>query len=416
MQDFVKMRYFWLMLCMGLVMPLCMPAFAQEDEEEEGEDEAEEAVDPDAWKKERAELVKKINAEVKKRTSAIVTHQKIVGFIDANAGAYEKGIVKMLTNERGNFYAREVQAWKKKGLPRYPNLSIVPYEVHAWVYPIAVSKLDTAKIKAELEAFLQAKFRGAYPEESEKALYGRGREKYKMIEVVEGKPNPLVKFKLRGGKGIYTEVEGRLLQVTGERLRVSTRWINRVDLDDETSALFYKEVNDRFVKEYVEQEQRKYKALLESFVSDWTSYLLPDRLMKENYIPVNYLIPNIKTRRPDTVLRRSPNLKNWTTRKEFEQKIYKTAYDLEKGKQQKKVEQEFYTKATEHECSENYEYVKEAKEWMPNSVAVAYREQKQAEAEAAKAARQGAGGPDGMGGPGMGSEPGMAPGPGEPPR
>lgn len=395
MQEFFKTRKFWLMLCVSLMLPLLM---AQAQEEEEGEEEGEEEVDPNEWKKEREEIYKAIKAEVKKRVEAKVSYTKIVKDVSGRAKAFEDKLKPRLVAQRQEYVRIQSNRWKETYLHAYPKFDYTKILIPAWTWPTPAPKQTPEKLKSNLEARLEKEFRKAYPEKSVNELTEEGQKKYVMVKVVDGQPKPEVSFKLRGGKGVNTRVGGKLHQVTAERLRVGSRWINRMDLDDETSAMFYEDVNERFVKEYVQLEQRKYSAALENFKADWVMYLLPDELMADGYIPTSYMV------KPEQ--RESPNLKVWISRKEFLQNIYNFLYKMETNKQTPIVEKEYFLHAADkYNFAENYEYVKEAKEWMPNTVAADYRAAQEAKLEEEKRRQQG-------GEPGM--DGGMGPGPGMP--
>lgn len=395
MQEMFKTRLFWLMLCISLLLPLCVVTAQDEGDDDDDDDAAE--VNPDDWKKERAEIEKAITAEVKKRVEAKVTYQKIVEDIGKRADVFEKRLKPGLLAQRKAFLTKESARWKKDFGLAYPKVDYDNIVIPKWVWPIKGEMPTSEKLKEALEKMLEESFRAANPEKSEKELTKEGHEKYKMVRIVPGEPEPFVTLKLRAGKGTNTKAEGRLSAVTPEHLRVGIRWINRLDLDEETCGMFYKDVNERLVKDYVYLEQRKYRAMLESFVVEWVMYLLPDELMKHNYIPLDYL-------RSDR-LRVSPNMKKWVLRKDMIKRAYDFQYKREYDKQMKIVEPDFFKHATEKfGYEENYEYVKEKKEWMPNTVAAAFREEQQRKLEAEKNKQQGRMGPEGM-------PEGMPPGP-----
>ena len=176
--------------------------------------------------------------------------------------------------------------------------------------------------------------------------------------------------------------------------------LTRKDLSEETQALFYKDVNDKYVQEYVDDEIRKYNALREGFVVDWTELLLPNALIFSNYVPNVYLTIDPKTKKPEKVIRQSTNLKKWITRVEYEGTIYKTQYEAEKKRITPGVEKEFYEHAAEKELySENFIYREKDKEWVPESVA-AERDAAEQAAEANQNQNGGMEGPDGMPEPG----------------
>ncbi|MBQ7652187.1 MAG: hypothetical protein IJS15_14595, partial [Victivallales bacterium] len=397
-------------------------------------------LDPNEWKAKRDEIAAMIRKEVVARAQKIVTHDKIVnvgfnneinalrGIIDVSvienkpglkyglkndADAFERKLYNELKRQRDYFYKTELKKWENNMMPKYPKFDFQPKQPPTWSVPIPKPPKKLEQLKEEMEQKLEKIFTDAYRLKSEEELFAEGREKFKLITITEDNPRPYVKFTLRGGKGSNTAVEGVLQRITGERLQVQGRWIIRSDLDFETQAMLYKDANNKKIKDYVDTEIRKYNAIKDNFVSDWTMYLLPDEYMQNYYIPIDYLVKN-KKQQYFTVLRQSTNVKKWMSRYDYENFIYNTLLEKVKKAISHGVEVEFYTHAKDKDLySENFEYVADLKEWMPNSVAQAHREEQQ---RALQQQQNGEMGPDGGMGPDFGPGPGPGPDGGPGPR
>ncbi|MBR0457616.1 MAG: hypothetical protein IJJ26_00115 [Victivallales bacterium] len=303
-------QVFWMVLCAGLVTPMALPAQEAEEGAPQQQQEAQAEAD-DEWKEERKELEKKIRQMTDEWLKKNVTKPILT-----------KGLALR---------------WR----------AIKP----AWSWPLLKPKRSLAAVREDLEKRMEAQYRKENREPTVKELTEAGREKYKMYQVGD-----IVKFKIRDGKGVNTIVEGRLTSVSFDFLRIGQRFVNRVDMDNETLALFYKDINDQMVDEYVKHEQRVYAAKLGNFVDENVQEQLAGEILKEGYVP-KQMKPNAE---------RSPNLARWETREEFMDKLYKKVYEEMKARKTKEFEEKVYKEA-------EYVYVKEAKEWMPVDVAETYR-------------------------------------------
>ena len=391
-------RSFWLVLGLLFLVP-SFAMIAQEADDEDDEEQAEQ-VDPNAWKAARDEIAKAIRIEVDKRVRQKVKHENIVRDLNLGTKLYEDAMRKNYDAQIASFITLEKMKWERNMIAAsYPNvMARNEFKVFApplWKYPVDKPKAPMEMIKSEIEKNLDKLFVKVYPLKTTGELEKEGRKKYPLIELTEDNPRPHVRFTLREGFGTNANVEGRLQKINSERLQVQTahgtRMLTRKDLSEETQALFYKDVNARYVQDYVDDEIRKYAALREGFVADWTQLILPNALIVSGYVPNVYLTLDPKTKKPETVIRQSTNLKKWITRVEYEAKIYKTQYEAEKKRITPSVEKEFYGHAAEKELySENFVYRKEEKEWVPESVAA----EREAAARAAEANPNG--GPDDM--------------------
>ena len=403
-------RSFWLVLGLLFLLP-CVVVFAQEadDDDEDEDEEKTEQADPDAWKAARDEIAKTIKIEIDKRVKQKVKHENIVRDLNKFTKVYEAFMKKDYEDQIASFVALEKKKWERNMIPAvYPNvMAKKEFQVFVppvWKYPVDKPKAPMEIIKSMIEKNLDAQFVAAYPLKPMEELEKDGRKKYPLIMLTPENPRPHVKFMLREGRGTNARVEGRLQKINAERLQVQTatgtRMLTRKDLSEETQALFYKDVNDKYVQEYVDDEIRKYNALREGFVVDWTELLLPNALIFSNYVPNVYLTIDPKTKKPEKVIRQSTNLKKWITRVEYEGTIYKTQYEAEKKRITPGVEKEFYEHAAEKELySENFIYREKDKEWVPESVA-AERDAAEQAAEANQNQNGGMEGPDGMPEPG----------------
>ena len=409
MQDLFRSRKFWLTLGMSLVVPFFM-ATAQDDDYEDDEDEEEEQAEVN-WKDKRAEIMKLIDAEVDKQIKATISHEKIVALIGPKAAAFEASIVPELRKQREHFHGTELKKWDDRMIEAtYPKFAFDPKPIPGWSWPIADPQKTPEKIKDELCKKMEGIFVSAYPMRSVETMTEEGHKKYPLYQDVDARPR--VSFKLRGGRGVNTKVDGKLQKLNSERLQVSGRWVSRKDLDLETQSMFYKDVNDAFVADYVEDEIRKYNVMKESFILDWCDYLLPESLMLNGYIPNNYLETDENTGKYFTNIRFSSNSKKWVSRKDYEKKIYTSLYNIAKKKIAPAIEKDFFEHAEDKELySENFEFVKELNEWMPISEADSYREEQERKLREKENPMLGPGG--GLGNPldpGMGNplDPGMA--------
>ncbi|MBR4674990.1 MAG: hypothetical protein IKP00_11045 [Victivallales bacterium] len=397
----LKGKSFWLVLGLLFLLPSFAVIAQEADDDDEDDEEQTAQADPDAWKAARDEIAKTIKIEIDKRVKQKVKHENIVRDLNLGTKLYEDAMRKNYEAQIASFVALEKRKWERNMIAApYPNVmarkEFQLFSPPVWKYPVDKPKAPMEMIKSEMEKNLDKLFVSTYPLKAMEELEKEGRKKYPLIELTEDNPRPHVKFTLREGFGTNANVEGRLQKINSERLQVQTshgtRMLTRKDLSEETQALFYKDVNAKYVKDYVDDEIRKYNALREGFVADWTQYILPNALIVFGYVPNVYLTPDPKTKKPETVIRQSTNLKKWVTRIEYEAKIYKTQYEAEKKRITPSVEKEFYEHAAEKELySENFVYRKEEKEWVPESVAA----EREAAARAAEANPNG-GGPDDM--------------------
>ena len=387
MFNFMDYKRFWLMLFLAVVLPLSMsfaqegggaaevdPNDVEETETEGGEGAEGEQVEPAyEWQAEREMLREQIASEVKSRVDQTITHPKTTNGIRSRAASFEAEILPIMTTQRSRFYEKEKRKWQEDiddedDTPlEYPDMSsFLAYKTNGieWKYPIkAANPSDPGKVRDALEKELYETFDAACPAEDTAVLREKGQKKYPMAPPAKERPN--VKFKLRGGKGTNTEVEGQLRFVQSLRIKVNERWINRIDMEDEAAALFYPDVNKKLVDDYVNQEIRKYSALREGFVFDWVQLLLPDRLMSAGYVPDKYLTMNPKTKRFDYLWRQSSNVKSWITAKAFEDRAYKIQYEAETKRQMAIVSKEIFTNASQYGARMDYVWLEEAKDYVP---------------------------------------------------
>lgn len=379
---FIKRRV-WFIIGLTFVLPL-FTAIAQEDNDQQSDTTGD-------WKTEREKIkqfiTKKVNEEARKYAENEVK-KEIKKIKDSS---FEKDLKNRLKGERNRYLEREKLRWAdsifhQDHSPQYPAFNYFPIDVPDWEEKNIKKKPEHSfeEIKKSLEKKLDKAFEKAYQEPDVTKLEEEGHKKYVLYQLGDGIDRPNVEVQLRGGKGTNTRVKGRLQAVRADRLQIQNRYINRNDLDEESQAMFYKEVNDRFVKEYVQTELRKYHALRENYVSDWCEFLLPDELMKELYIPKNYdkIVSNQQLKNVERLKRISTNSHNWISRIDFVKNMFIKKFTDQKAKLTPKMENEIFPKASEtvefddgSKPSSNYEKYKG--EWMPQSVANSLREAEQ---------------------------------------
>ena len=388
---FVEKRVFLAMLLLCL-LSFSGSAWSQEAAEagggggEAGGENAEAPIDPNVWKKQREEIFREIAKEADKRARATVTKEGIVVKINVFAKKYEDEVRKEENRYRRKFIMSEQNKWREmEDMPdEYPNMSkYMDISIPEWKVNNPVKK-DILKIRDDLERELTNIFESACKIKDYEELEREGKKKYPMYKLEEGKKKPFVtNITLRGGRGYAArEIEGRLEAITVNRLRIGHRMISRNDLDEETQALFYDEVNQKMVEKYILQEQRRYKAIKEGFVNEWVSMAYPDMLMSEGYVPKQYIIN--KTQRNST------NPQTWIQRNVYLDALYRTLLKKEIERITPEITKDFFENAVEKfqekiGCEYNFEFVKEAGdppgtgEWMPTNAADEFRMKKEQE-------------------------------------
>ena len=347
------------------------------------------ALDPNVWKAQRKEIFREIDKEAERRAKETVTREKIALLLNTRSNKYEEDVRNEQNRDRRKFIVSEQNKWRNmEDMPdSYPNMSkyldiVAPqWELEKGRLKSLV-KRDMLKIREDMEKELTAIFEKHCKPKNIEDLEREGQEKYPMYKIEDGKKKPYVtNITLRGGRGYAAnKIEGRLEAITVNRLKIGPRMISRNDLDEDTQALFYDEVNQKMVEKYVLQEQRRYKAIKEGFVNDWVFMVYPDMLMAEGYVPKQYLLNKVQ--------RRSTNVKNWIPRDVYFENLYNVLLKKEIERIKPEITKDFFENAVEKfgetiGCTDDFEFVKEAGEpegtgeWMPKSVAADFRMKKE---------------------------------------
>jgi len=144
------------------------------------------------------------------------------------------------------------------------------------------SDLEECRELAEIrsQAILQERF----PAEAAEALAARlaleAERHYKMFKIGDQ-----VNFLIRGGVGPGSAVAGMLVDVTEERVRVGSRLINRVDLDDDAQARIYPDVNERVKKNYVIMHSAREQAIRANRLDEIRHEVYPPIFATAGFIP-----------------------------------------------------------------------------------------------------------------------------------
>ncbi len=431
----LKGKSFWLVLGLLFLLPSIV-VYAQngDEDDEDGDDDEEKTteVDPEAWKRFRDKVANDIRIEVDRRIKQVLTHQALVKQLDEVYKKNEVLIRKDYERQIAAFVKSEKKKWDDRMIPvTYPNImGLKEFQKYVTIPPwkfnedksIAKPTESKEKIKARLEETLKKEFEKAYPLRPEKELKQEGRQKYPLIELTPENPRPLVKCVLRDGRGTNANVEGRLQRLNAERLQVQTptgtRMLTRKDLSEETQALFYKDVNEKYVQLYVDEEIRKYEALRDGFITDWTQLILPNALFSSYYVPVTYLwdklsfkwdegsvVPSAsakkESKRVNNIRRQSTNLKIWWSRAEDEAKLYNVIFEHAKNIITPFVEKEIYLNAKElykddeefGSIADDFVWRAKDKEWVTKKE---NSDRDKAEREAEANPNNGPEGPDGI--------------------
>jgi hypothetical protein len=288
-------------------------------------------------------------------------------------------------------------------------------------WPVVPPPKTKEEIEAEVEKQLDELAATQFPEARRKDFEKEAAAKYRMCEVGEE-----VSIPIRGGMGPNTLVKGRLQEKTKQRIRTGSRYVLRADMDQETQAKFWEDVNSEFRKNYIRVQNTQYDAKISAFKDEQRAVKLPEALVAGRYIHVQ----NDKMAEALRVALKVPEPAKKANRKLAEWFPESDVLDLYYAKQVAAVEADQRPKITEQVFKSNgYELVDDAEnnvhEWMPVKQAVSFRDRlkellekkKQAELEATQpktdewGAAVPAGGPGGVPGEGgMPGRPGM-PGP-----
>jgi hypothetical protein len=264
-----------------------------------------------------------------------------------------------------------------------------------WPVPAPKERKDqiVKRIEKEIDKEAAAKF----PEAKRKEFQKEAEKKFRVYQ-----PGDMVpEFQLDRTYGTNVVVrQGRLYQVTENRIRVGNRWLIPDDLTEEMKARFYEEASEREIKKYVRRKNNEYNAEISKFKEGLLKKRLPLALMAGGYYPAGMRF------------RDSTDAGKWMPKKEVVELIYKMRHKQLVAQVSPKITRETFE-------AHGYELVKEnGNQWMPKTEAAAFRARKAAE-EAAQKAMAGPdvdifGAPAGNSGGGMQGEPGMNPGSAQP--
>ncbi|MDD4539914.1 MAG: hypothetical protein PHT80_12925 [Lentisphaeria bacterium] len=137
---------------------------------------------------------------------------------------------------------------------------------------------DLAEIRSQ--AILQERFPAEPAEAMTARLALEAERQYAMYKIGDR-----VNFVIRGGIGPGSTVEGMLIDVTEERVRVGSRLINRIDMDDETQARFYTDVNERVKKNVVIMQSAREQAIRANRLDEIRCEVYPPVFTAAGFIP-----------------------------------------------------------------------------------------------------------------------------------
>ena len=349
-------RLFWSLLLSAFVV-VCLNVRAaddDEDEEEEGETD---------WHVERAKLEAEVERSVQKRLDREVTEEKVI-----------------------NGLARTI-----------PQLG-------PWTSPVKAPELTKDEVEEELMKEILKEAKVKFPDSRREEFKGEAEEKYKMW-----KRNDDVEFVIRDGIGSDTRVQGKLQEVSSERVKVyPRRTINVRDLSDETKARLYKVFHDKEVEDYVANANRRYDVQIEAYKMDEKEKRIPDAFLKSGYIPnLASIIENGVVNKRRLVLRMtSPNPEHWVARKDYVQDFYKQLREeagarmkdeesnrVFKAKGYMKVNKKVFKKLIESGMPED-----DVSGWMPRAEYNRLQQEQRQMIEDERAQQSGGGGEPGEGG------------------
>ncbi len=230
------------------------PAPAENSEDEDDEDtEKVETVD---WRIERDEILKEIKKYVDETVAKTVTRDTTTRFIT-------------IMTQRGQEIPK---------LGNFKNLRGV--NMPQWKWPIAKPKVSLEEIVKAKTADIIQRVDIELPDSARKQFELDAQKKYEMF-----KNGERISIVLRQGLGTNTDVNGTFSAITAERILIGKRYVSRRDLDADTEARFYKELNAIKIDEYVRRENDVYDAKKASRVDDLKRQELPPAFHNEGYVP-----------------------------------------------------------------------------------------------------------------------------------
>lgn len=225
-------------------------------------------------------------------------------------------------------------------------------------WPIPGPTKPADEIAATVEELVKAAVEEQYPESRIEEIKKEAIDRFKMYV-----PGEKVTFTIRGGVGRGSYIEDEIFyNKTDVRVQVGSRWINRIDIQEEDQARFYKNVNsvvvDRFAARNIanfREEQARFRKRKELEIGS------------QEYNKYNY-----------TYMRKS---NKWLP--------LKKAFSMMVNKTRRKYEKQFKPQV-ENQIFPQHDYVKKEGEWMPQHIWDEIIAEREAEAAAKEAAAQAA--------------------------
>ncbi len=231
-------------------------------------------------------------------------------------------------------------------------------------WPVEPPKERKDEIVKRIEGEVDKAARVKFPEARRKEFEAEAAEMFRVFQ-----PGDLVpEFKLARDFGTNTIVrEGRLYQVTEQRIRVGNRWLIPEDLTDEVKARFYEEHSKKQIDRYIRVKNNEYNQEIQEYKKEELTKRLPAALLKGGYFP----------RGRDNMTSTDPN--NWLAKTEIVDMLYTARRNQLEGVIAPKIAKEVFE-------ASGYELVAENKQWMPRNEAAAFRRKLADEAAARQAA------------------------------
>jgi len=290
-------------------------------------------------------------------------------------------------------------------------------------WPVLPPTKKKEEVEADVEKQLEEIVATQFPEARRKEFEKEAAAKFRMPKVGDE-----VAFAIRGGRGPNATIKGHLLEQTKQRIKVSSRYVLRSDMEPETQALFWEDVNDEFRKNYIRVQNTQYDAKITAFKDEQRETKLPEALRAAHYVHVQnkqlHEVLRVALNVPDPVKGANKKLAEWFAEADVLELFYKKQVETVEAKARPEITEQVF-------ASNGYELVedteKNTKEWMPKKQALTFRErlkemiEKKKQDELEAGAKQGAtdpwgaatpaAGAPGTPGPGMmGMGPGMNPG------
>lgn len=315
-----------LLLCFVLAFQQTI-LFADDFDDDDDFDDEEELVDQPDWRLERDEILQEIKREVDETVKKLVTRDKTTQFIGAMIRT-GRNIPKL-----GNF----------------ANLKGV--SAPEWKWPIREPAISLEKIIEGQSFDIDRRAKFEFPDSEREKFVKDAQAKYTMFKLGEK-----IELVLRGGQGTNTDVEGIYHAITSERVMVGRRYISRKDLDPDTEARFYKELNSIKIEEYVRRENDVYDAKKANWIEDRKREEFPPAFHQAGYVPdPNKTGASIRTAKDDF----------WLSRRSLHTKIFNFLTTQAKERLTEKLTPErFAEKGYVLAPNENDE-----PEWMPEHIA-----------------------------------------------